>query len=568
MPKTRVGVFVCHCGNNIGGVVRVPEVVESARTLPNVVYAEDNLYTCSEEGLSSIKSQIGEQNLNRVVVASCTPRTHEPLFKEACEEAGLNRYLFEFVNIREHCSWVHAHEPAKATEKAKELVKMGVAKACYLEPQEEFESEVFPAALVIGGGISGMTAALSLAGQGVDVHLVERERELGGLIRRVRTLFPTEQDTAEVLAPLIERVEKNPQITTYLGSEVEGVEGFIGDFDVTVASDGAASELKVGTILVATGAQEFKPLELYGYSQLSNVVTQLEFEEKFKRDAEIPRNVVMINCVGARIPERTYCGRFCCTTAIKNAIWLKEQDPDASVYVLHRDVMAYGVDIEEFYRRAMELGVRFLRYDIDDPPQILGEERAEAVRVQHQLMGREVVLPADLVILTTPLVAQEGSEKVSKMLKVPLGSEGFFLEAHLKLRPIEFSTDGVFVCGSARYPSNISESVSQAYATAAKAAIPIEDGLVRVEAITAYCDERSCSACGNCVEVCPFGAIELQEGRFGRTAHVNVAQCKGCGCCVAACPSGSMQQRGFDDRQLLSMISALAEEMTGGAGSP
>jgi len=568
MPKTRVGVFVCHCGNNIGGVVRVPEVVEFARTLPNVVYAEDNLYTCSEEGLSSIKSQIGEQNLNRVVVASCTPRTHEPLFKEACEEAGLNRYLFEFVNIREHCSWVHAHEPAKATEKAKELVKMGVAKACYLEPQEEFESEVFPAALVIGGGISGMTAALSVAGQGVEVHLVERERELGGLIRRVRTLFPAEQDTAEVLAPLIERVEKNPQIRTYLGSEVESVEGFIGDFDVTVASDGAASELKVGTIIVATGAQELKPLELYGYSQLPNVVTQLEFEEKLKRDAEIPPNVVMINCVGARIPERTYCGRFCCTTAIKNAIWLKEQDPDASVYVLHRDVMAYGVDIEEFYRRAMELGVRFLRYDIDDPPQILGEERAEAVKVQHQLMGREVVLPADLVILTTPLVAQEGSEKVSKMLKVPLGSEGFFLEAHLKLRPIEFSTDGVFVCGSARYPSNISESVSQAYATAAKAAIPIEDGFVRVEAITAYCDERSCSACGNCVEVCPFGAIELQEGRFGMTAHVNVAQCKGCGCCVAACPSGSMQQRGFDDRQLLSMISALAEEMTGGAGSP
>jgi len=568
MPKTRVGVFVCHCGNNIGGVVRVPEVVEFARTLPNVVYAEDNLYTCSEEGLSSIKSQIGEQNLNRVVVASCTPRTHEPLFKEACEEAGLNRYLFEFVNIREHCSWVHAHEPAKATEKAKELVKMGVAKACYLEPQEEFESEVFPAALIIGGGISGMTAALSVAGQGVEVHLVERERELGGLIRRVRTLFPAEQDTAEVLAPLIERVEKNPQIRTYLGSEVESVEGFIGDFDVTVASDGAASELKVGTIIVATGAQELKPLELYGYSQLPNVVTQLEFEEKLKRDAEIPPNVVMINCVGARIPERTYCGRFCCTTAIKNAIWLKEQDPDASVYVLHRDVMAYGVDIEEFYRRAMELGVRFLRYDIDDPPQILGEERAEAVKVQHQLMGREVVLPADLVILTTPLVAQEGSEKVSKMLKVPLGSEGFFLEAHLKLRPIEFSTDGVFVCGSARYPSNISESVSQAYATAAKAAIPIEDGFVRVEAITAYCDERSCSACGNCVEVCPFGAIELQEGRFGMTAHVNVAQCKGCGCCVAACPSGSMQQRGFDDRQLLSMISALAEEMTGGAGSP
>jgi heterodisulfide reductase subunit A len=276
--------------------------------------------------------------------------------------------------------------------------------------------------------------------------------------------------------------------------------------------------------------------------------------------------VVMINCVGARVPERTYCGRFCCTTAIKNAIWIKEQNPEARVSILHRDVMAYGVDVEEFYRRAMELGVRFVRYDLANPPQVTGKGRAEAVRVLHQLMGKEVVLPADLVVLTTPLVASEDNETLSKMLKVPLGSEGFFLEAHLKLRPIEFSTDGVYVCGSARYPSNISESVSQAYATAAKAAIPIRAGFVRVEAITAACDERACSACGNCVEVCPFGAVELRDGRQGRTAYVNPAQCKGCGCCVAACPSGAMQQQGFSDRQLVSMIGTLVEEMVGGAG--
>jgi len=546
--------------------VRVPEVAEYARSLPNVVYVEDNLYACSEEGLSSIKEQIAKQHLNRVVVASCTPRTHEPLFKEACEEAGLNKYLFEFVNIREHCSWIHMHDSAGATEKAKELVRMGVAKACYLEPQEEFESEVFPAALVIGGGVAGMTAALSLAGQGIQVHLVEREKELGGLIRSVRTLFPAQQDTEDLLGPLVERVRSHPQITTYVGSEAETVDGFIGDFDVSIATDGQTKELKVGTVIVATGAQELKPIALYGYSRLPNVVTQLEFEEKFKEGADTPRNVVMINCVGARIPERTYCGRFCCTTAIKNAIWLKEQDPEASVHVLQRDVMAYGVDIEEFYRRAMELGVRFVRYDIENPPQIMGEERAEAVKVYHQLMGRQVVLPTDLVVLTTPLVSREDNERLSKMLKVPLGSEGFFLEAHLKLRPIEFATDGVYVCGSARYPSDIRESVSQAYAAAAKAAIPIRDGFVRAEAITAFCSERTCTACGNCVEVCPFGAIELQEGRFGETAHVNVAQCKGCGCCVAACPSGAMQQRGFDDRQLFGMISALAEEMTSGTG--
>jgi heterodisulfide reductase subunit A len=566
MPKTRVGVFVCHCGNNIGGVVRVPDVVEYARTLPNVTYAEDNLYTCSEEGLSSIKNQIAKQGLNRVVVASCTPRTHEPLFKGACEEAGLNKYLFEFVNIREHCSWVHMHDPAMATQKAKELVRMGVAKACHLEPQEEFESDVFPAALVIGGGVAGMSAALGLANQGIQVHLVEREQELGGLIRGVQTLFPTEQETYELLRPLAERVKAHPQISVLLGSEVENVSGFIGDFDVSVRSEGEVEGLRVGTIIVATGAEELKPVGLYRYGELPNVVTQLEFEEKFKSGGDVPRSVAIINCVGARIPQRTYCGRFCCATAIKNAIWIKERDPKVQVYVLHRDVMAYGVEIEEFYRRAMELGVRFLRYDVENPPEVLGEDRAKGVKVQHQLMGKEVVLPVDVVVLTTPLVARENNEKLSKMLKVPLGSEGFFLEAHLKLRPIEFSTDGVYVCGAARYPSSIPESVSQAYAAAAKASIPIREGLVRVEAITAVCDERTCSACGNCVEACPFGAIELQQGRFGRAAHVNTAQCKGCGCCVAACPSGAMQQRGFSDRQVLSMIGALAEEMTGGVG--
>ena len=564
MPKTRVGVFICHCGNNIGGVVRVPDVVEYARTLPNVVHAEDNLYTCSEEGLSSIKDKVEQQGLNRVVVASCTPRTHEPLFRGACEEAGLNRYLFEFVNIREHCSWVHMHDPVMATEKAKELVRMGVAKACHLEPQEDFESDVFPAALVIGGGVAGMTAALCLANQGIQVYLVEREQELGGLIRGVQTLFPTEQNTEELLHPLIEQVKNHPQITVYAGTMVEKTSGFIGDFDVAVRANGEASNLKVGTIIVATGAEELKPGGLYRYSELPNVVTQLEFEERFKAGADLPRSVAIINCVGARIPQRTYCGRFCCTTAIKNAIWLKEQDPETSVYVLHRDVMAYGVAIEEFYRRAMELGVRFVRYDVESPPQILGDARAEAIKVQHQLMGKEVVLPADLVVLTTPLVARDDNEELSRMLKVPLGSEGFFLEAHLKLRPIEFSTDGVYVCGAARYPCNISESVSQAYAAAAKASIPIREGMVRVEAITAVCDERRCSACGNCVEVCPFGAVELQEGRFGKAAHVNPAQCKGCGCCVASCPSGAMQQRGFNDRQLLSMIGALAEETTSG----
>jgi heterodisulfide reductase subunit A len=571
VEKVRIGVFVCHCGNNIGGVVRVPEVVEYARTLPDVAYAEDSMYSCSEEGLSSLKERIAEHDLNRVIVASCTPRTHEPLFKHACEEAGLNKYLFEFVNIREHCSWIHMHAPDEATEKAKNLVRMGVAKARYLEPQEEFQSDVHPATLVIGGGAAGMKAALNLANQGFAVHLVEREAELGGLLRGVNKVFPTYEDASEFLAPLIAQVENHPRITTYLRSEVESVEGFIGHFQVRVTRSAQqcrenrragfhtcqGAEFEVGTVIVATGAQEFKPQGYYGYPMLPNVVTPLELEEMLKKGFELPQNVVMIHCVGARITERPYCGRFCCTAALKNAVLIKEQDPRAKVYILQRDVMAYGEHIERHYRRAMELGVRFIRYGLDRLPEIIGVRQAREVKVFHQLIGKELTLPADLVVLVTPLVPQPDSEQLSKMLKVPRGSEGFFLEAHLKLRPIEFATDGVYLCGSARYPSNITESVSQAYAASAKAAIPMRQGFVQVEAITAFSDERLCTGCGTCVLVCPFSAIELRAGEDGQKSWVNATQCKGCGSCVAACPNGAMQQRGFTDQQVLSMVEAL-----------
>ena len=558
MSEIRIGVFVCHCGKNIGGIVDVPGVTEYAKTLPDVVYAEHNLYTCSEEGTSSIKEKIKEYDLNRVIVASCTPRTHEPLFRSTCEAAGLNKYLFEFVNIRDQCSWVHMHQPQKATEKAKDLIRMGVAKARLLEPLEEIEIKVNPCAMVIGGGIVGMNAALNLAGQGLDVHIVEREKELGGLLSGVYKLFPTNEEATGLLTPFIQRVKNHSKIKTHLGAKIKETSGFIGNFDVTIEQDGEETKFNAGTIIVATGAKELKPAGQYGYGEMTNVLTQLDLEGRLKEGLNGEQNFVMINCVGARIPERPYCSRFCCMTAIKNATLLKEQNPKARVWILHRDLMTYGTDFETYYRKAMEQGIRFIRYSLENPPQIVGEGKAERVKVYHELFGREIELPCDMLILTTPLIPTEGTKEISKMLKVPLSEHGFFLEAHLKLRPVEFATDGIFICGSARWPTDISEGISQAYATAAKAAIPMRAGYVKPEAITASVDEDVCAGCGVCETLCSFEAIELKPKDGKRLAEITIAQCKGCGTCGAACPSGAITMNHFTDEEILAQIEALA----------
>ncbi len=557
MEEPRIGVFVCHCGINIGAYVNVPEVVDYVKQLPNVVHAERNLFTCSEEGISAIKKGIKEHNLNRVIVASCTPRSHEPLFRAACEEAGLNKYLFEFVNIRDQCSWVHMREPEKATEKAKDLVRMGIAKARFLEPLEEIEIKVAPSALVIGGGVVGMVAALNLARQGFDVHLVEKEAKLGGKLNSVHKLFPTNQEATKLINPLIEQIETHPKIKTHISSKVKQVTGFIGNFDVNLDQKGEEDTFNVGTIIVAVGAEALKPTGQYGYGEMTNVLTQLELEERMKSGEPVGQNIVMVNCVGARVPERTYCSRICCMTAIKNAFLIKEANPKANVWILHRDIMAYGVDFESYYRRAMELGVRFIRYSLERPPEIIGDGKAERIKVYHELWRREIELPCDMLVLTTPLTPGEDNQDISKMLKVSLDEFGFFLEAHLKLRPVEFAMDGIYICGSARWPTDVAEGISQAYAAASKAAGPMRTGYIKAEAINALVDEDKCSGCGICELLCPFQAIELQTRDDKRVSHISEAVCKGCGTCGAACPSGAITMHHFTDEQILAQVEAL-----------
>lgn len=547
--EIRVGVFLCHCGTNIGGVVDIPEVTDYAKRLPNVVYAERNLYTCSSDGVDSIKRAIRKKKLNRVVVAACTPRTHEPLFRKACEDAGLNKYIFEFANIRDQCSWIHMRDPESATEKSKDLVRMTVAKAALLEPQEEKRVSVEPKALVIGGGISGMTAALNLARQGFDVHIVERENQLGGMLRRLYTLYPTFVDSQEFLNSVIRKVEDEEKITIWRASEVKDVEGYVGNFKVTIATEGNEEVLKIGTIIVAIGADEFKPEGFYNYDGES-VITQLELEERLRacEDAEdfatLGKRFVMIQCVGARGRKYPYCAKVCCTTALKNALVIKDKVPDAEIYILHDGINVYG---EYEYRliEAREKGIKFVKIGVENEPEVKGN----SVKVYHANIRKNIELKTDLVVLSTPLISTPDFERMSKMLKVPIGPDGFFYEAHVKLRPLDFATDGIYVCGTAHGPRDVPESIAQALGASSRASIPMARGFVVPEAITPVVDEAACVQCGICEDKCPYGAL-----RLGEQLEVIDALCKGCGTCVAACPTGALDQRHFRNREIEAQI--------------
>lgn len=560
--EPRIGVFVCHCGSNIAGFLDVADVTEYAKTLPNVVFATRNLYTCAEDGVAAIKEAIPKHKLNRVVVASCTPRTHEPLFRAACEEAGLNKYLFEFANIRDQCSWVHMHDWEHATAKAKDLVRMSVMRAALLNPLEEISIDIHPASLIIGAGISGMTAAESIAAQGYEVFLVEKEADVGGMLRNLHVLTPTGADPRRVIKRHLDRIASNDRIHLYTGAAIESIDGYFGNFDVTVALGDREETFKVGTIVVATGSEEMKPEGLYGYGELANVVTQGQLEVMLNDDSlDEMKDVVMIQCVGSRGQRVSYCNRICCMVAIKNATALKEKFPEANVSILHNDIEVYGVIQEDWYNKARSLGIRFRKYNPDRPPRVSSRDGRLSIDTYLDLMQREIDIPADLVVLSSPLIQTQSGLELAKMLRVPTGQDNFFFEAHVKLRPVDFATDGIYVCGTAQGPKDIAESVAQAHAAASHAVNPMRQVNVSTEAITSRADRDACIGCGFCAWVCPFGAVTMNADEQGRwVSFINEALCKGCGACAAGCPTLAITTQHYTENQTMAQIKAAFPE--------
>jgi heterodisulfide reductase subunit A len=554
--EIKIGVFVCHCGSNIAGYLDVEALAEYAETLSHVALVQRNLYSCSESGINEIKKGIQEHGLNRVVVASCTPRTHEPLFRTSCAEAGLNPYLFEMVNIRDQCSWVHMGEQEDGTAKAKDLIRMGVAKAALLEPQEPIISEVQTRALVIGGGIAGVTSALALAHRGYEVVLVEKEESLGGMFNRLYKLGPTMTDASALINEKISAVTGHPKITIFTQAMVTNAQGFIGKYKVDIETESGLKKIDIGVILVATGGRTYIPGGLFGYDG-KKVITQLDMEKLLKGglDPSIA-SVVMIQCVGSRNEQRAYCSRVCCQTAVKNAILVKDQTPDANVFVLYRDMQMYGVENEEMFRDSKAKGIRYIHYDPTRPPRV----EADRVKVYHDLLGHHMDLPADLVVLSTPLIAHEDAEFTAQLLKIPIDENGFFLEGHVKLKPLDFATNGVFLCGSARFPANIREAVAQGLGAASRASIPLSKGSVVVEPIiSVLANEDACRGCGLCVALCPYGALEIRDKDKGRKVHVIDVACKGCGVCASTCYQHALNINSFTDQQIEAQIEAFLE---------
>jgi heterodisulfide reductase subunit A len=561
VTKARTGVYICHCGINIAASVDVPRVTEFAAGLPGVIVARDYTYMCSDPGQALIKQDIAELGLNRVVVASCSPRMHELTFRATIAEAGLNPYCFEMANIREQCSWVHPSQ-AETTQKAMQLVASAVAKAGHLQPLEVRQAPITPAALVIGGGVAGMQAALDIARAGFEVTLVEKASQLGGQAANLHLTFPTMEPAGDLVNSLVEQVTSHPRLTVLLGATVEAVDGFVGNFRVGVRQGDRAVEVLVGAIVVATGFEVFdahlKP-EL-GYGTYPQVITTLDLERlaagEMRLNGQEPSRVVFIQCVGSRDQslDNPYCSRTCCMVTAKQAQLVRQRLPQAQVTVFYMDVRAFGKGFEEFYDRVREQGVIYRR---GNPSEIIRRGDRVVVRAEDTLLGEPVEVEADLVVLAVGMVPRPDTGDLARLLKLSRSAEGFFMEAHPKLRPVDTAMAGVFLAGCCQSPKDITDTITQARAAASAALIPLMCGQVQVEAATSFIEEELCSGCGQCAQVCVFSALAMHPVRNVMT--VNPVLCQGCGACAATCPSGAINVHHFTFEQFMAQIEALSD---------
>jgi heterodisulfide reductase subunit A-like polyferredoxin len=552
----RIGAFICHCGINIGGVADVPAIVEYAKTLPHVDYAEANLFTCSEDTQAKMKEVIVERQLNRVVVASCTPRTHEGLFRETCREAGLNQYLFEMANIRDQCTWVHMGEPEKATEKAKDLVRMAIARAATLEQLYEIPQPVCQEALVVGGGVAGMTAAFGLAKQGFKTCLVEKEDRLGGQALRLRTTWKNER-VEPYVEELIQRVSDHPLIDVRLQTKIKEVHGTIGSFRSKLAdAEGTDTEVSYGAAIIANGGDSYEPEE-YLYGEDPNILLSLDLDQEIMQNPDRFKKVdsaIFIQCVGSREPDRPYCSKVCCTHSIKSALTLKELNPGMNIYILYRDIRTYG-EREDLYREARLKGVRFIRYELDDKPLVEKKDGRLRVTVTDQVIKRPVVIDTDMVTLASAIVPRDDNGAFAQLFKVAMNQDGFFMEAHAKLRPVDFASGGLFVCGLAHGPKAIDEAISQAEATVSRACMILSHKERMAGGAVAEVNPDLCAICLTCVRVCPFGVPQIDFENA--VAKIDPGACQGCGICASMCPNDAIQVKHYEDIQMIPKLMAI-----------